>query len=186
MLKTFDPLVTDRLVLRLAEEKDVPEILNYFEFNRTHLTSTSPTLSVDFYTSEFWTKRLATSNQEFQDDVAVRLFLFDRRDEAVVIGTANLTQIFRGSFQACYLGYGIDERHQGQGLMTEALSRIVQYTWTNLKLHRVMANHLPENIASHRVLEKLGFKQEGYAEKYLFINGMWRDHVLMAITNPNA
>jgi len=54
----------------------------------------------------------------------------------------------------------------------------------SLRLHRVQANHLPENLRSARLLQRLGFRVEGSAHAYLFINGAWRDHVLTALTYP--
>jgi ribosomal-protein-alanine N-acetyltransferase len=103
-----------------------------------------------------------------------------------LVGTINLTQIARGPFQACYLGFGLDERAVGRGLMQEALEVTVAFAFQELALHRVMANHLPENLRSARVLRRLGFCVEGYARDYLYIAGAWRDHVLTSLTNPKA
>lgn len=128
----------------------------------------------------YWRKpRLRTERLELEcweaGETAVR---FRLRRDGEVIGTANLTQIFRGPFRACYLGYGLEEAHRGQGYITEALREIVRYAFEELGLHRVMANYEPHNEASARVLERLGFVKEGVAEDYLFIDGAWRTHVL--------
>lgn len=101
-----------------------------------------------------------------------------------VIGYANLSNIIRGAFHACYLGYGLAQERQGKGLMTESLRMVIEYAWNDLLLHRIMANYLPENERSARVLARLGFSIEGYARDYLFIGGAWRDHVLSALINP--
>ncbi|MEW6281000.1 MAG: GNAT family N-acetyltransferase, partial [Candidatus Eremiobacterota bacterium] len=94
------------------------------------------------------------------------------------------SHILRGAFHACYLGYRLDQRDQGQGLMQEALGRAIRYAFERLHLHRIMANSMPTNERSLRVLERLGFQREGYARDYLRIAGEWRDHVMMALTNP--
>jgi ribosomal-protein-alanine N-acetyltransferase len=70
----------------------------------------------------------------------------------------------------------------GKGYMTEAVRLVVAYAFDSLLLHRVHAAFLPHNMASRRVLEKNGFKEEGYAENYLQIDGKWADHVLFGLT----
>jgi ribosomal-protein-alanine N-acetyltransferase len=99
------------------------------------------------------------------------------------VGSASLSQIYLGPFRACYLGYQLDHAAVGQGLMHEALMRIIEYAFGERKLHRIMANYVPENERSARVLRRLGFVVEGYARDYLFIGGRFRDHVLTALTN---
>ena len=84
----------------------------------------------------------------------------------------------RGTFQSCQLGYAIAKRYEGQGLMEEALRRTNDFIFSDIGLHRIMAAYLPHNKRSGSLLSKLGFKEEGFAEKYLKINGVWEDHVL--------
>lgn len=102
----------------------------------------------------------------------------------VDLSTARLRLIGRGPFQACYLGFGLDAEFVGQGLMQEALEAVLHYAFVRLGLHRIMANYLPENGRSERILARMGFQKEGYAVAYLHINGAWRDHVLTARINP--
>jgi len=101
-----------------------------------------------------------------------------------MIGACNFSGIIRGAFQACYLGYHIDEAHQGKGLMQEALEAAIAYMFDTQNLHRIMANYIPGNERSARLLERLGFEREGYAKAYLNIAGRWQDHVLTARVNP--
>jgi len=101
-----------------------------------------------------------------------------------VLGVANFSNVVWGPFCACFLGYHLDARWEGRGVMCEALTAALAYVFHDLGLHRVMANHLPENVRSARLLRRLGFVPEGYARDYLFIDGAWRDHVLTALTNP--
>ena len=105
-------------------------------------------------------------------------------DGEQMIGACNFSGIIRGAFQACYLGYHIDEAHQGQGLMQEALEAGIGYMFDSQNLHRIMANYIPGNDRSARLLERLGFEREGYAKAYLNIAGRWQDHVLTALVNP--
>lgn len=91
---------------------------------------------------------------------------------------ANFANVVRGAVQACHLVYSIDASQQGGRVMFECLSALIPHVWTTYGLHRVMANYLPENTRSARLLERLGFEIEGQARDYLKIAGQWRDHVL--------
>ena len=82
-------------------------------------------------------------------------------------------------------GYGLDAQHTGRGLMNEALSALLDEAFSPaINLHRVQAAIRPENAASLRVVQRLGFREEGLARDYLYIDGAWRDHLLFAVTNP--
>lgn len=172
------------LNLRLAKEKDSEAILDYFTRNRAHFAPTDPAHPAEFYTLEYWMGRARASREEFKKDQSVRLLIFDE-DDSKVLGTTNFTQIFRGPLQACFLGYGLDQNEQGKGIMTQALKAGIGYMFDVRGLHRIMANHLPENERSAKVLKRLGFDVEGLAKSYLLINGAWRDHVLNSLVNSN-
>jgi ribosomal-protein-alanine N-acetyltransferase len=177
-------LETPRLILRLPQTKDIPEIIRYFRENEAHLAPFDPKRPDGFLSEAYWQTRIPKHHAEFQADQALRLYLFDKPANAEVIGTLAFSQIFRGSFQACYLGYGIAERYQGHGLMFEGASAAIDYAFRELNIHRIMANHLLDNPRSAKLLQRLGFVREGLAKDYLRIDGEWRDHVLNSLTNP--
>ncbi len=102
--------------------------------------------------------------------------------EGVFSGELNLNSIQRGPFQNCYVGYWIDERQAGNGYIPEALVVSMRFAFEELHLHRVQAAIVPRNTASRRVAEKLELREEGTAERYLEINGVWEDHIRFAIT----
>jgi ribosomal-protein-alanine N-acetyltransferase len=176
-------ITTQDMILRLPEMSDVDEILRYHKENESHLSPFSPKKSDGYYTEEFWKERIPKHHEDFQADQAVRLYLFDRQNNKAVIGTLEFSQISRGPFQACYLGYGIAKKHEGKGLMFQGLQAAIDYAFQTLRIHRIMANHLPENHRSAKTLKRLGFIPECVAKNYLFINGAWRDHVLNSLTN---
>ena len=123
--------------------------------------------------------------KEFEAGATARwVMLAPQSSGPEVVGTCNFTQIAKGPWRACVLGYQIARRHEGRGLMREALSATIDYAFRDMRLHRVMANYRPENARSARLLERLGFVREGFARDYLFIDGAWRDHVLTSKTNP--
>lgn len=82
---------------------------------------------------------------------------------------------------ACNLGYSIDGEYQGEGLMFEALSGLLPLMFSKFGLHRVMANYMPRNKRSAKLLARLGFEKEGFAKEYLKIAGVWEDHVLTSL-----
>lgn len=120
---------------------------------------------------------------EFEEGRSIRFLLISKEVSNEVIGICNFTQIFRGPFQACYLGYNIRASHEGKGLMSEALEKVIQYMFEKQKIHRIMANYMPSNEKSARLLSKLGFTIEGCAKDYLLINGKWEDHTLTSLIN---
>jgi len=179
-------LVTDRLRIASARLEDAAALATYYGKNRAHLAPWEPTRAPEAVTEEYWRRRLAQYDEDHRRGAALHLLM--RRSETPtgpVVGTIDLSQIARGPFQACYLGFGLDEEMVGQSLMFEALRVTLNFAFSQVALHRIMANHLPENLRSGRLLRRLGFAAEGYARDYLFINGEWRDHVLTAFTNPN-
>ena len=108
-------------------------------------------------------------------------FFICRRSDGAILGSINLSQIFRGGFQSAYLGYQIGAEFAGQGYMTEAIALMLRYAFTKLKLHRLEANIQPGNIASIALVKRAGFRKEGFSRRYLKICGRWRDHERWAI-----
>ncbi|HKE37942.1 MAG TPA: GNAT family N-acetyltransferase [Candidatus Baltobacteraceae bacterium] len=106
--------------------------------------------------------------------------------DSPILGWLNLTNVIRGVFEACNMGYKLDGRMQGQGYMTEAATAGIEFAFDVLNLHRIMAAYMPHNQRSAAVLRRLGFTTEGIARDYLYIAGGWRDHVLTSLVNPDA
>lgn len=98
-------------------------------------------------------------------------------------GEINVNSIHRGAHQSAYIGYWIDERLAGRGYMPEAVVVVMGFCFEQLLLHRVQISIIPRNVASRRVVEKLGMRSEGVAERYLEIDGVWEDHVRYAMTS---
>jgi ribosomal-protein-alanine N-acetyltransferase len=103
-------------------------------------------------------------------------------DDDSLVGVYNLSEIVRGAFQNAYLGYYAFAPLAGAGLMRAAMPLVFEHAFDALGLHRLQANVQPDNERSRRLLEGTGWREEGYAPRYLFIDGAWRDHVLYAIT----
>ena len=160
-------------------------MVDFLITNRGHFAAWDPPAPEGHDTTPYWRSQTLKSLMEFQSGSAARFVLSLRDDPARIIGAANFSQISRGPFQAAILGYKIAANDEGKGLMHEALQSTISYVFEELRLHRIHANYIPNNVRSGRLLARLGFAIEGYAKDYLFINDAWRDHVLTALTNQH-
>jgi ribosomal-protein-alanine N-acetyltransferase len=97
-------------------------------------------------------------------------------------GQMTLGNIVRGASCSAYAGYWVDGRLAGRGIVPTALAMAIDHAFRFVGLHRVEVNIRPENVASRRVVEKLGLREEGYHPLYLHIGGAWRDHIGYGVT----
>jgi len=178
-------LVSERLTMRLHDPKLAQSTSDYYQRNRAHFAPYCPLREPAFHDTEAWLKRSVELRQASLSGQALQLLLF-RRDQgsSEVIGDVNFTNIVRGVFQAGHLGYQLDCEYVGKGLMQEALTIGIAYVFRKMNLHRVMANYVPTNERSARLLRRLGFQVEGFARDYLFLEGQWKDHLLTSLNNP--
>jgi ribosomal-protein-alanine N-acetyltransferase len=180
------PLLTlpcQRLTLAILSPEQADLESEFYRRNQRHLAPWSPIRTTEYFSTEQIRRRLEIQASAFEAGLAMHFALLTPGGEQM-IGACNFSGIIRGAFQACYLGYHIDESRQGQGLMQEALGAAIGYMFDTQNLHRIMANYIPGNERSERLLERLGFEREGYAKAYLNIAGRWQDHVLTALVNP--
>ena len=178
-----DGIASERVLLRLADPMHAKEFRAYLLDNHAYLQPWEPLRDEAFFHLDAVTERLRVMARRNADGEALLLLMFNR-DGSRLIGTCNFANIVRGAFQACHLGFSIAQDAQGQGLMAEALRLAIDYVFREMGLHRVMANHRPENLRSARLLARLGFEREGEARAYLKINGIWADHVLTSLISP--
>lgn len=176
-----EAIQTERLQLRILLPEHAPLLQAYLLENRAHLAPWEPLRNESYFTLEQCEERLFHSFRQMEAGTAVCFALFSGE---AMIGSCNFNNIVRGVFQACHLGYAIAQSHQGQGYMAEAVQAGIRHIFEVEGVHRIMANHVPENLRSAALLQRLGFEREGYAKSYLKINGVWRDHVLTALVNP--
>lgn len=176
-------LTTERLILALPTADRADAARQFHLDNWPHLARWSPARADGFDTLAYWQAYAEKTRQAFTDGQAIRLWIAPKATPDAVIGTVGLSQISRGPYCNAVLGYQLAEALQGQGLMYEALQGVIDYAFTEQKLHRLSANYRPENVRSGKLLARLGFRIEGFAHDYLFIDGGWRDHVLTSLTN---
>jgi ribosomal-protein-alanine N-acetyltransferase len=102
--------------------------------------------------------------------------------QGVIQGQLNVANIMYGSVSSAVLGYWVSPEVAGRGVTPTSVALVTDYLMSQMGLHRVEIDIRPENKASLRVIEKLGFRYEGLKQRYIHINGDWRDHYVFAIT----
>lgn len=178
-------LHTPRLSLCASQPSMAAALCDYFARNAAHFAPWSPPQPESFLRHPVQVRRLAEDESQREQGTALRWWLFSADDAQRVIGQMHFSQIARGPFQNAQLGYQIDAAAEGRGLMREALQAgIAEVFGPRVRLHRIQANARPENRRSLALLDALGFRREGLARDYLFIDGAWRDHVMTALLNP--
>ncbi|WP_019219427.1 ribosomal protein S5-alanine N-acetyltransferase [Bartonella florencae] len=170
-------ITTKRTISTLIRLEDAAELSSYHLRNENHLRPFEPVRSDDYHTLKAWEIRAKAFAHESVQGCAYR-YVTRLKNDSTIIAVVNFTNVVRGVFQACHLGFSLDEKQQGQGLMFEILSSLIRHIFDVYHLHRVMANYMPENIKSENLLQRLDFEKEGYAKDYLMISGQWRDHIL--------
>ncbi|MDQ0011121.1 ribosomal-protein-alanine N-acetyltransferase [Luteibacter jiangsuensis] len=170
---------TSRTVIRLLDVEESELLQRYRTENRDHLAPWEPLRSTSHYSLEGCRQAIEAGLEAARADRGYP-FAVLTPDGGEMIASFTFANVVRGVFQACHLGYGIARRHEGKGLMYEAIDAGIRYAFGPLDFHRVMANYMPRNDRSGRLLERLGFEKEGYAKRYLKIDGLWEDHVLTA------
>ncbi|MGD6817734.1 GNAT family N-acetyltransferase [Metabacillus sp. 84] len=168
--------------LRFFTLEDAPERLRLQAENRNFFEQYSMERKDSFYTLEGQRKIIEQQIHGRENDEEYHFGIYTKEHQ--LIGTINLFFVARGAIQSGFIGYFLDERHNGKGYTTEAVKQMVQYGFEELKLHRIEAGVMPRNAASIKVLLKAGFHKEGLARKNVKINGRWEDHELLAIINP--
>lgn len=175
----MQPIRTERTLITLVRTDDADDLRAYYLRNADHLGPWEPLRSEDYHSATAWKDRARDFAGEALRGVAYR-YVVRLEGSRDIIAVANFTNVLRGVFLACHLGYSIDRERQGRNIMFEVLDTLIAHVFRTYGLHRVMANYVPENTRSAQLLQRLGFEVEGRARDYLKINGAWRDHVLTA------
>jgi len=167
------------VLVRAPTARDRAEMVALRKKSRSHLARWEPRLpgGVDAFSAAYFDRLLETSRTERS-----QRFVVCRVEDGAIVGGVGLGDIARGPLQSCYIGYWLGADFTGHGYMTEAVCLVLGHAFTELRLHRVEANIIPSNEPSISVVRRCGFRREGYAVRYLKIDGRWQDHERWAIT----
>lgn len=177
-------LVTPRLVLRPPRTGDVAEIRRLLRANHEHLSpwNPAPPPGEDPSSITEVSKAVLRHRRDWKVGSGFVFMVAEREAPSRLVGKIALSGVMRGAMYGAHLGYWMAADVQGRGLATEAIGEVLDFAFGAAGLHRIQAAIMPRNAKSLRVIAKLGFRREGYAERYLQIAGKWEDHVLFAMT----
>lgn len=174
-------LFGEQLLLRPLMPEDAGSLLHLRIRNRDFLQPFEPLQADRNFTPEGIDEQITMACRAWEDGTGYSFGIF-RKADGQLIGRVNLSNVSRGAWQSCTIGYYLDQAENGKGYMTEAVRLAVDFAFTQAGLHRVQAAVMPHNIGSIRVVEKVGFWYEGLARYYLQINGKWEDHLIYSMT----
>jgi ribosomal-protein-alanine N-acetyltransferase len=177
-------ITTQRCVLTLLRPGNADLLLAYKERNQAHLARWEPARGAEITSLAQACEQAAQRAWQGWTDGSSLHFIALDADSQTMLAACNFTNIVRGPLQACHLGYSVDQAYQGLGLMREVAQAGIAHMFEQVGLHRIMANHMPQNRRSEKLLRALGFEREGLARAYLKIAGRWEDMVLNALINP--
>ena len=172
-----------RVILRAPRGRDYDSWRSLRRRSRDFLKPFEPRWTEADLNRQAFTTRLWRGRQEARNGTDYSFLVFEKASSGqILVGGITISNVRRRAAQFGTLGYWMGEEFAGRGLMSEAVGVLLPFFFDTLGLHRLQAAFLPHNAASRRVLEKNGFREEGYAENYLQIDGKWADHVLFALT----
>ncbi|MBU1174655.1 MAG: GNAT family N-acetyltransferase [Alphaproteobacteria bacterium] len=176
-------LIRGELLLRAARPSDYAEWRDVRLASHAFLKPFEPRWSEVDLSPAVFRERLRRNRREAEAGTEFSFFIFNRAcGQHGLCGGLTLSNIRRRAAMHGNLGYWMNVDSAGKGIMTEAVHMLLPFAFNDLELRRLNAACLPDNTASRRVLEKNGFREEGFAEAYLQIDGIWRDHVLYGLT----
>lgn len=176
----FPRIDTQHGVLKVLDESEAALLYQYINEEKQFHEPWEPARNDNYYSLETCRLRVREMRKDFLEDKGVALCLLSPNEDRMLAYT-NYSNIVRGVFQACNLGYSLREGEQGQGIMHETLTAGISYLKKELNIERIQASYMPRNNKSAAVLKKMGFEKEGVARDYLKINGVWEDHILTAL-----
>ena len=149
--------------------------------NRDHTGPWDPVRDESFYTEAGQRLELDLDQRSWSAGTAYAFAILDTERDRL-IGRVALSNVVRGPWQNATLGYWVDKDALGRGHATRAVRLALCFGFEHAGLHRIQPAIIPRNTRSVRVAEKVGFRLEGRALRYLKINGVWEDHDVYALT----
>lgn len=174
----------EQVYIRPMKQTDAMALFEMRTRNQDFFQTYEPLRAKLVMTLEDYQARIEDDLQHWHEQTGYTFGVFLQETDELV-GRVSLSNITYGAWKNCTIGYSMDQRQNGRGYTTEAVSLVVDFALTDGGLHRVQAAVMPWNLASIRVVEKVGFRLEGLSKWYLQINGKWEDHNIYAITQED-
>ena len=175
---------TERLIFKILHTDAAGQVLDFYLRDKDLFEKFEPERMANFYTIAHQRALLKCEYNLALKLSNVRFYVYRKDLPNVIIGTFCFHNITKFPYFSCELGYKFSSSCHGMGYATEAISLGIQVMLQDLKLHRINAWVLPDNLPSIRLLQRLGFEQEGITKEYLPLNGQWQDHLHFAMVSP--
>lgn len=176
--KPFPDLATPRLNLRRIDNEDVKDIF-FLRSDKKMLEFLDRAPAKSILEAVEWI-RMINEGTESDQFIAWGLAL---KEEPALIGTITFWNIKKEHYRA-EIGYQLHTKYQGQGLMQEAITTILEYGFKTMKLHSVEANVNPGNLPSIKLLERNNFVREAYHKENYFFDGKFLDSAIYSLLTP--
>ncbi len=178
------PLDGETTLVRPPRDEDWSSWAKLRTESREFLVPWEPTWSPDSLSRAAFRRRIRRYCNDARDGKGYAFFIFSKKEKSIV-GGITLSNIRVGVALSCALGYWMGEPYARKGYMTDAIRTILPFVFDDLKLHRIEAACIPNNLASKRLLQRCGFTEEGLVRQYLRINGIWHDHLLFSLLDSD-
>jgi [ribosomal protein S5]-alanine N-acetyltransferase len=169
-------LESERLKMVSLDSTDTEQFFDFLIRNKEYFRRWSPAYEKNYFSVWYHKAWLESIEKEMKEGRQIKFGAYLKSNPNRIVGTVSFSNIIKGIFQSCFLGYRVDEHETKKGYASEAIAKCTEYMFGEIKIHRIEANIMPSNTPSIRVMEKLGFENEGLAKKYLKVNGVWEDH----------
>ena len=169
--------------MRMIAVEDAAPLANLVRVNREFLAPWEPIRPEEYFTADGQLGGIEEALEHYERGMLLPYVIVDHDQ---IVGRVTLSNVIRGAFQSCNLGYWVASAYNGRGFATAAVRDIMAVAFRELGLHRIEAGTLLQNVASQRVLERNGFARFGVAPQYLNIAGRWQDHAMYQALNPDA
>jgi ribosomal-protein-alanine N-acetyltransferase len=160
-------------------------VLSFYEDNSELFEPWEPKRTNTFYTLSYHKTLLTAEYNQIADGKLLRYWIFLKNQPEEIIGTVCFQNLLREPYLSCSLGYKISKNHLHQGYAAEAINRCIELMFREYRMHRIDAFIMPSNIASLKLIERLGFVYEGTSNAFARINGQWADHMHYALISPS-
>lgn len=174
---------TERLYLKVLDGSYANQVLDYVNRNKEYFKEFEPERESEFYSMAYQENLLNTDLNYINNKNMLRLWISLKEKPQKLIGQITFYNIVPFAFFACHAGYKSDKDEACKGYITEAMYKGIDIMFNEYRMHRIEAYVMPNNQASIKVLEKLGFEKEGIARKFLETNGVWEDHIHFSLIN---
>lgn len=175
---------TPRLILKVLDSSYAPAILKFVQKNKEVFEPYESLKSSSFYTIDYQTDLIQAEYNAFLSLKYIRYYAFLKENPDLIIGTVSFYNILPQPYCSCTTGYKIDREHWHMGYGSEMVHAAVDAMLSDFGIHRIEAYVMNGNIYSAKLLESIGFENEGIAHKSIKVNGTYKDHLRYAIVAP--